>query len=213
MPRTRSDRPERPFPHLTCADGLYCGTSGSCQSRVPVGGACMHDDECDTTWCDTTSPTSGACAARLPNGAACTFDGQCAAGACVMQACSAGAPITPEGCTPPPRRSAASQCDLRRPQFAARLVEHGPQCLSWLLSASTELMPRRGSRSADRRARGYPSACAMDSSAGGFARWIENRRFKIRLIVSPPARLEARAPWVGAGQRMKHGEFPKSRGH
>src|SRR5260370_24638165 len=61
------------FPHLTCADGLYCGTSGTCQSRVAVGGACIHDDECIATWCDTTSPTSGMCAARLPNGSACTF--------------------------------------------------------------------------------------------------------------------------------------------
>jgi hypothetical protein len=87
------------FPHLTCADGLYCDMTGHCQTSVAQGGACAHDECVKTAWCDGSTST---CAAQFPLGTACVSDLQCTSGACEGQLCSNGTPIAATGCTPPP---------------------------------------------------------------------------------------------------------------
>jgi hypothetical protein len=84
------------FPHLTCADGLYCDATNHCLARAAQGAACMRVDECGAD----LSCEGGVCTALADLGASCIDDFQCRSRTCYQQACATGVPIDVRVCSP-----------------------------------------------------------------------------------------------------------------
>ncbi len=96
-PRDPSSR----FPHLVCAQGLYCDATNHCQMGLAAGAACGNSAaQCaPALWCETPGNT---CVPLTALGTPCSTDAQCTSGSCYQQKCAPGIPISAAGCSPPP---------------------------------------------------------------------------------------------------------------
>jgi hypothetical protein len=88
--------PSTPFPHVVCADGLYCDITSHCQPNLVKGADCRAiDSKCDSAlWCDL----GHVCAPQTDLGTPCTLDAQCSSGSCNRQTCAPGVPLPPAAC-------------------------------------------------------------------------------------------------------------------
>jgi hypothetical protein len=109
-----------------CADGLFCGAGGTCETRNSARTPCAAKDEClETLFCALGSD-GGTCVARSPDGTPCTATFQCRPGSvCVPQS----GRCAPRG--PLPRTAGCGTGQACAPGLtcAGRTAQHSGLCL------------------------------------------------------------------------------------
>jgi hypothetical protein len=78
-----------PCPNGQCAEGFFCGNTGTCQAQLAENAPCMNSTQCQKDlFCDLAATPMPICTARKPGGSPCTSDFGCVSGDCVPGKCA-----------------------------------------------------------------------------------------------------------------------------